>query len=149
VLKARGRYDEALRNLRAAAERFPRDRVVRNQIGRILFLKRQYRAAIAELENSLRVDPEDLTAHYNLMLCYRALGQEKEEKREETLYTRFKADESAQSITGPYRRLNAEMNLERQPIHEHANRYVPGAGAAALRPPESGSGDGRGRTAGR
>ena len=31
---------------------------------------------------------------------------------------------SAQAITGPYRRLNSEMNLERQPIHEHANRYV-------------------------
>ncbi len=123
ALKARGRYDDALRHLRAAAERFPRDRVVRDQIGRILFLKRQHRAAIAEFENTLRVDPEDLTAHYNLMLCYRAIGQEQEERREETLYTRFKADEAAQAITGPYRRLNAEMNLERQPIHEHSNRY--------------------------
>jgi len=124
ALKTRGRYDEALQHLRAAAERFPRDRVVRNQIGRILFLKRHHSAAIAEFENTLRIDPEDLTAHYNLMLCYRALGRETEERREEALYTRFKADESAQAITGPYRRLNAEMNLERQPIHEHANRYV-------------------------
>src|SRR5205814_5037739 len=83
ALKARGRYDEALEHLRAAAERYPRDRVVRNQIGRILFLKRHHSAAIAEFENTLRVDPEDLTAHYNLMLCYRALGREKDEKREE------------------------------------------------------------------
>jgi len=91
------------------------------------------REAVAAFEESLRVDPEDLTAHYNLMLCYRALGREAEESREETLYTRFKADESAQSITGPYRLKNAELNLERQPIHEHVNRYAPGAGAAAQR----------------
>jgi len=131
ALKARGRYDAALGHLRAAASRFPRDRVVRNQIGRILFLQRRHQEAIAEFENTLRVDPEDLAAHYNLMLCHRALGREEEEKRQEALYTRFKADESAQAITGPYRRLNAEQNLERQPIHEHPNRFAPPGAAAA------------------
>jgi tetratricopeptide (TPR) repeat protein len=131
ALKARGRYDDALVHLRAAASRFPRDRVVRNQIGRILFLQRRHQEAIAEFEKTLRVDPEDLTAHYNLMLVYRALGRQVEEAREEALYTRFKADESSQSITGPYRRLNAEKNLERQPIHEHANRYAPKGAAQA------------------
>jgi tetratricopeptide (TPR) repeat protein len=125
ALKARGRYDQALDHLRTAAGRFPRDRVVRNQIGRILFLKRSYPEAITEFERTLSVDPEDLTAHYNLMLCYRALGDSERERREEALYTRFKADESAQAITGPYRRLNPEDNLERQPIHEHPNRYRP------------------------
>ena len=124
-LKARGRYDEALEHLRAAAAQYPRDKVVRDQIGRLLFLKRKHHEAIAEFEQSLKVDPEDLTAHYNLMLCYRALGDAAAEKREENLYTRFKADESAQAITGAYRRLNAEDNLERQPIHEHVSRYVP------------------------
>ena len=79
-----------------------------NQIGRLLFLKRQYREAIAELALVLAVDPEDLQAHYNLMLCYQGLGKLEEARREETLYRRFKADESAQAITGPYRRLHAQ-----------------------------------------
>jgi Tfp pilus assembly protein PilF len=128
-LKARGRYDEALDHLRTASERYPRDKVVRNQIGRLLFLKRQFREAIAEFEQSLRVDPEDVTAHYNLMLCYRALGDDGAEKRQEALYARFKADESAQALTGAYRRLNAEDNIERQPIHEHAGRASASGGA--------------------
>jgi Flp pilus assembly protein TadD len=123
ALKARGQYDDALGHLRRAAAKFPRDRVVRDQIGRILFLQRRHREAIGEFEQTLRVDPEDLTAHYNLMLCYRALGDEAAEIRETALYSRFKADESAQSITGPYRLLNPENNLERQSIHEHVNRY--------------------------
>jgi Tfp pilus assembly protein PilF len=123
ALKSRGRYDEALDHLRQAADRFPRDKVVLDQIGRLLFLQRKHHEAIAEFEKSLAVDPEDLTAHYNLMLCYRALGDAGAEKREETLYTRFKADEASQALTGAYRRLNPEDNIERQPIHEHVSRF--------------------------
>jgi hypothetical protein len=35
------------------------------------------------------------------------------------LYERFKADESSQAITGPFRQLNQLVNNERQAIHEH------------------------------
>jgi hypothetical protein len=34
---------------------------------------------------------------------------------------RYKADESAQAITGPYRQNHPEDNNERQPIHEHVS----------------------------
>ena len=119
ALKARGQYDEALDHLRTAAERYPRDRVVRNQIGRVLFLKRQYKEAITELQKVLEIDPEDLQAHYNLMLCWQGLGEADKARRAQALYVRFKADESAQAITGPYRQLHPDDNNERQAIHEH------------------------------
>ncbi len=119
ALKGMGRYDEALENLRVAAAQYPRDRVVLNQIGRILFLQRKHQEAIAELHKVLAIDPEDLQAHYTLMLCYQGLGQKEQAGRHEALYRRFKADEAAQFITGPYRRLNPEDNNERQAVHEH------------------------------
>jgi tetratricopeptide (TPR) repeat protein len=118
ALKALGRYDDALTHLRAAANQYPRDRVVRNQLGRVLFLKRQYRDAVAELQQVLAVDPEDLQAHYNLMLAYQGLGDSDAAARERTLYERFKADESAQAITGTYRQLHPDDNNERQSVHE-------------------------------
>jgi len=119
VLKSLGRYDEALEHLRTAATRYPRDRVVRNQIGRVLFLKRQFDAAIGEFQRVLAIDPEDLQAHYNLMLCYRGAGDPAAAAREQSLYMRFKADESADFITGPFRLRSADDNNERQMIHEH------------------------------
>jgi len=67
----------------------------------------------------LDVDPEDLQAHYNLMLCYQGTGKPELAERERGLYLRFKADESAQAITGPYRQLHPDDNNERQSIHEH------------------------------
>jgi tetratricopeptide (TPR) repeat protein len=119
AIKPMGRYDEALEHLRIAAGLYPRDRVVVNQIGRVLFLKRQYKEAIDEFKKVLKIDPEDLQAHYNLMLCYQGLGNAEMAANEQVLYKRFKADESSQAITGPYRQLHPDDNNERQQIHEH------------------------------
>jgi Tfp pilus assembly protein PilF len=119
ALKTLGRYDEALDHLRVAAEQYPRDRVVLNQIGRVQFLERRFDEAIASFTKALAVDPEDLEAHYNLMLCYKGKSDAELAGRERSLYTRFKADEAAQAITGPYRLKSPEDNNERQLIHEH------------------------------
>jgi Tetratricopeptide repeat/Cytochrome c554 and c-prime len=124
ALKSLGRYDEAIDHLKSANAKYPRDRVVLNQLGRVLFLKREYKDAIGAFTGVLGIDPEDLQAHYNLMLCYQGLGDAASAARERTLYERFKADESSQSITGPYRQLHAEDNNERQQIHEHLTAAV-------------------------
>jgi tetratricopeptide (TPR) repeat protein len=119
ALKALGRYDEAITHLQRAIHSYPRDRVVLNQLGRVLFLQRRYQEAIVEFKKVLKIDPEDLQAHYNLMLCYSGIGDTSRAEEERVLYMRFKADEASQAITGEYRRLNAEDNNERQQIHEH------------------------------
>ena len=119
ALKSLGRYDESIEHLQKASRLYPRDRVVLDQLGRVLFLKRQFREAIAEFQKVLSIDPEDLQAHYNLMLCHQGLGDSAKADAERLLYERFKADESAQAITGDYRRLNPHDNNERQQIHEH------------------------------
>jgi tetratricopeptide (TPR) repeat protein len=121
TLKQMGRYDEALDHLRRAEALYPRDRVVLDQIGRVLFLKRQYRDSIDVLMRVLAIDPEDLQAHYNLMLSCRGAGDTEMATRHEALYRRFKADEASQEITGPYRRLHPEDNNERQAVHEHVS----------------------------
>jgi len=121
VLRSDGRYDEAAQHLRIVLTQYPRDRVALNDLGRILFLQRKYADAVNTLQNVLAIDPEDLQAHYNLMLCYSGLGDEARAHEHQIRYLRFKADEAAQSITGPYRQFNAEDNNERQAIHEHVS----------------------------
>jgi tetratricopeptide (TPR) repeat protein len=136
ALKTLGRYDEALQHLRLASDKYPRDRVVLDQIGRVQFLQRRFADAVATFQRVLLVDPEDLQAHYNLMLCYQGVGDAGRAAQEQALYTRFKADESAQAITGPYRLKSPDDNNERQQIHEHrqaapAGRRYPARTAAA------------------
>ncbi len=121
VLRSEGKYDEAAEHLRTVLEQYPRDRVALNNLGRVLFLQRKYADAVKVLQAVLEVDPEDLEAHYNLMLCYNGLGNEKLAHEHEVRYLRFKANEAAQAITGPYRQLNPEDNNERQAVHEHVS----------------------------
>ncbi len=134
VQKAAGDYNGALASLADVRRRYPRDRVVSNQQGRILFLERRYTEAVHAFFDTLAVDPEDLQAHYNLMLCYRGLGQTEEAAREERLFRRFKADEASQALTAQPRLSSPEDNNERQPIHDHTTERV----VSDVRPPSSG-----------
>ena len=128
--KAAGDYDGAIRSLQETARQYPRDRVTTNQLGRILFLERRYAEAVSALAKTLDVDPEDVQAHYNLMLCYRGLGRAAEADREEKLFLRFKADEASQALTAKARLLSPEDNNERQPIHDHVSGPVGGRAGA-------------------
>src|SRR6202035_386451 len=141
VLRADGNYEGAAARLRIVLAQYPRDRVAINDLGRILFLQRKYDDAVKVLHTVLAIDPEDLQAHYNLMLCYNGLGQEKLAKEHEARYMRFKADESSQAITGPYRQLHPEDNNERQAVHKHLSIPLPelksgqvGTAVSAVRP---------------
>jgi Flp pilus assembly protein TadD len=121
VLRSDGDYDGAAQQLQIVLKQYPKDRVALNDLGRVYFLSRRYPEAIAQLQQAIAIDPEDLQANYNLMLCYKGVGDTAKAAEYEKLYLRFKADESAQVITGPYRRLHPEDNNERQLIHEHVS----------------------------
>jgi tetratricopeptide (TPR) repeat protein len=127
IFKSLGEYDRALHWLRQAAETYPKDRVVLNDIGRILFLQKKYSEAVEILDRVARIDPEDLQMHYNRMLCYRGLGDMELAAKEEKLFRRFKADESAQTRTAEPRRRSLEDNNERQAIHDHVSAPLVGA----------------------
>ncbi len=132
IEKEAGDYDAALQDLQEVERQFPRDRVVLDQEARVLFLERRYADALKVLDRVCMVDPEDLQMHYTAMLCHRALGHQAQAVREATLFKRFKAEESAQSITGEPRLHRAEDNNERQAIHEHDSVRLPWTGT--LRP---------------
>jgi tetratricopeptide (TPR) repeat protein len=121
MLRQEGRYDEAATHLREILAQYPRDRVVHDDLGRIYFLQRRYSDAVKEFKATLAIDPEDLEANYNLMLCNTGLGRPDVASEFQKRYLRFKADESAQTLTGPYLRTHADDNVERQPIHEHVS----------------------------
>jgi tetratricopeptide (TPR) repeat protein len=134
IEKAAGDYDAALASLRVASDKYPRDRVVLNQIARILFLDRRYADALQMLDRVAAIDPEDLQMHYTAMLCQRGLGHEALAAREEQLFRRFKADEASQAITQVRRAISPEDNNERQPIHEHVSVPLEPKASGSTRP---------------
>ena len=119
VLRQEGNYPASIAQLQLVIAQYPYDRVVRNDLGRVLFLQRKYAEARDQFLKAIAIDPEDLEANYNLMLCYTGLGDDKQAAAYQERYMRFKADEASQTLTGPYREKHPFDNIERQPIHEH------------------------------
>ena len=130
VAKDEARLDDAERDLKYVLSRFPLDRVALNNLGSIEWLAGRYAQAIEVYGKTLAIDPEDLTAHYNLMRVYRALGDRQRAAFHEAEYRRYKDDETARSLAADYRRDNPWDNRESLPIHVHAEAVPPLAPAA-------------------
>ncbi len=125
IEKTEGRYDDALASLMKVEAQYPRDRVVLNQIARILLLKREYAKALEYCQRVCDVDTEDVQMHYTAMLCYKGLGDAEKADHEQALFQRFKADEAAQAITAKRRLASPEDNNERQAVHAHESVPLP------------------------
>ncbi|HZT42924.1 MAG TPA: tetratricopeptide repeat protein [Chthonomonadaceae bacterium] len=119
-----GELPESLATLNEVMHVFPDDKNVRDLAGSILFRLGRYDEAIEQLKHTLSIDPEDVAAHYNLMKCYRAGGNQQQAAIYEALYKRFKVDETTTNLTGPYLRKHPADNLLSQPIHEHGNAVI-------------------------
>jgi Flp pilus assembly protein TadD len=127
VEKDEGRLDDAEKDLNRVLEKFPLDRVAWNSLGSIEWLAARYPQAIAAYQKTLAIDPEDLTAHYNLLRIYRATGDRARAGVEETAYRKYKEDETARSLMADYRRDHPWDNRESLPIHVHAEAQPPPA----------------------
>lgn len=119
VAKSSGLYDEAQNWFKQVLARYPKDRVILNDLGRTLYLDGSLELAISQFDKVLEIDPEDLTAHYNLMLVYRALGDDVLLASHEQRYERFKIDESAAARARAYRQRHPADNNEANAIHSH------------------------------
>lgn len=122
-----GRLEESLSVLAQVREVFPEDRNVRNLTGTILFRSGRYDEAIEQFKKTLSIDAEDITAHYNLMKCYFAKGDQASQQSAIThrkLYLRFKADETTTNLIGPYLQAHPADNNLASRIHEHGDAIV-------------------------
>ena len=119
VSKEEGRLDDALADLDRVLVKFPKDRFVLNQKARVLYLAGRYAEALPPIDAVLAIDPEDLAAHYNAMLCLKALGRAQEAAAEEKWYLFFKDDEGSRAVLADYRRTHPYDNRESLPIHVH------------------------------
>jgi tetratricopeptide (TPR) repeat protein len=131
VNKQNGRLDDAIRdfknvigtNFAEARKRefdFGKDYIALDELGQTLMERakqergadrqaareRLLREAASWFEKTLLLDPEDLSAHYNLALIHAELGEEAPAAAERALYARYKPDDNARDTTVALHRLH-------------------------------------------
>ena len=172
VDKQHGALDEAIAKFRALAETafpdarargfdFSRDTRLLNELGQTLYERARrergpgrraqrealLREAAGWFEQVLRIDPEDLTAHYNLAQVYTRLGDLTRAEHHRLAHLRYKPDDDARArAVTVHRRRNpaadhaasavAVYDLQRpdSPVHRLASA-VTGIGSSHDRPP--------------
>ncbi|MEY4690058.1 MAG: hypothetical protein RIT19_383, partial [Verrucomicrobiota bacterium] len=140
VNKQNGFLDESIQQLTSILEdRYPelekrgfdfsRDYEVINELGQTLFerakmeranpaRKEEYlRAAATRFERTLTIDPENLTAHYNLGLIHAALGDSAASERHRKLHERYRPDDNARDRAVAIARRN-------NPAADHAAQAI-------------------------
>src|SRR5262249_5710895 len=95
-----------------------------------------YREAVREFEETLKLDAEDVTAHYGLSQLYKLLGDETKAAEHAEAHARYKPDDKAQGVaTNLARNKSAAANhaVEKLVISSLHRRGAPGLpdGAAA------------------
>jgi hypothetical protein len=123
-----GQYEQALATLEPLARTYRRDRLLWFDIGMSHYLAGRYAAGARAFEAMLGIDPDDLSAHYNLMRCLRRLQRVPEARREETIYLYLREDDNAKAIALAYLRRNPLADREARTIHEHPLVAVAGRG---------------------
>jgi Tfp pilus assembly protein PilF len=66
--------DGAISDLQKVASEFPRSRDVHRELGYCYYQKEEFDLARDEYEKLQGIDPDDLSAHYNLSILYRRFG---------------------------------------------------------------------------
>jgi tetratricopeptide (TPR) repeat protein len=126
IFMKRGQLDQAESNIRQVLAAFPRDRISLQQLGELSKIKRDYQVALECFGKILAIDPEDLGAHYNLMLVYRKLGRTEDAKREAKIFADLKDDPGALSLANQFLRKHSEMSNESVYWHVHELSRTPG-----------------------
>ena len=122
LLRAYGRYDEALQEWMEVYAAYPTDRVLLLGIARVWYLLGRYELALEWVDRVLDIDPEDVGALYNRMLTLAALDRSEEYEAARGLYEFHKDDEEALAVTGRYKQRHPMANREAQAIHYHLLR---------------------------
>ncbi len=142
VNRQQGRLEEAITNLKSAlydqteTQRkanfdFSKDYEVINLLGETLFdvgkqearqghdeqATRAYQQAIDAFNETLKIDSENVTAHYNLQLLYARMGDAAKAKEHELLHARYKDDDNAQGQA-------VRLAREKYPAANHAAEAV-------------------------
>ena len=114
-----GHVDLAIADLQKVETQFPRSRDVHRELGFSFYQQHKYAEARAEYEAVQSIDPDDLSAHYNLSILYRRLGLKKEASEQAALFADQKDDPTASTYALEYLRKHTEIASESVVWHVH------------------------------
>jgi Tfp pilus assembly protein PilF len=122
LVERRERHSEAeVADLKKVVEQFPQSRDARRELGISYYQQERDEEAMEQFKALQAIDPDDLTAHYNLAVLYRRAGMKELAAREAAQYSIKYIDPGAPTYSLEFLRNHPEISVESVPWHIHSN----------------------------
>src|SRR5215813_12282552 len=130
LLRLAGKPAEALEAFKLIEPRFPRDRLILNQMGECYKALGRHQDARAMFERVLQIDPDDITALYFVVDSYRQTGAGDVADKTNLVYLDKFEDWRIHYLANEYIKRDDAARLEAVPWHVHSDVEI-GAGKNA------------------
>ncbi|MGH9583758.1 MAG: tetratricopeptide repeat protein, partial [Bryobacteraceae bacterium] len=108
-----------LADLEKVVAQYPQSRDARRELGIYYYQHHQYPDARRQFEALQDIDPDDLTAHYNLAVIYGRIGRKDKAAQQAALFATKQVDPGAPTYALDYLRAHPEISIESVPWHVH------------------------------
>jgi tetratricopeptide (TPR) repeat protein len=119
ILRLQNRLDEAMASLMEVVKQYPAMRQGHQELGYVLYLKKDYQKAAKEFEGVKDINPDDITACYYLSVIYPNLGEPRKAEENARLYATHRDDPNNYALNLDYIRTHPNETLELTPYHIH------------------------------
>jgi tetratricopeptide (TPR) repeat protein len=119
VERNQGDLQAAVADLQQVAAKFPRSIDAHRELGFSYYQQHKYDLARVEYETVQGIEPDDLSAHYNLAIIYRREGDKQKAAAQAALFADEKDDPMASTATLDFLRDHSELSGESVAWHLH------------------------------
>ncbi len=119
VERNQGNLDAAVVDLKSVVAKFPRSPDAHRELGFSYYQQHKYDLARVEYETVQGIEPDDLSAHYNLAIIYRREGDKQKAAAQAAYFADEKDDPMASTATFGFLRNHPELSGESVPWHLH------------------------------
>jgi tetratricopeptide (TPR) repeat protein len=116
-----GNTAQEIADFRKVVTMFPESRDARRELGITYYQQKDEHNALEQFEALQKIDPDDLTAHYNLSILYRRMGMPHKAADEQAKFVDKKTDPGAPTYSLNFLRLHSEISNESIPWHIHTD----------------------------
>jgi hypothetical protein len=121
VERRSGNPDAELADLQKVVAQYPFSRDARRELGKAYYRQDKATEAMQQFEALQAIDPDDVTAHYNLSILYGRMGMEEKAAQQAAQFATKKVDPGAPTYSLDFLLKHPEISTESVPWHMHSD----------------------------
>lgn len=119
ILRLQNRLEDAARDLAEVVSQYPDLRQGHQELGYVLYLRKDFKGAVEQFEQVKRINPDDITACYYLSIAYARMGEMELARQNAGFYAEHRDDPNNFALNLEFVQKHPIEAQELTPYHVH------------------------------